>query len=558
MGGVEYLNGRGEVIDLADSRNGDRPPTGELGSATANDAIFTRGIDGSLMGLPAPSGPTEEDIAEMLRLDGKARSIEQVLTLPLRSADWEVVPADGDSGEAEWVKDRLTRPPWAGGMSTPLELVIGQMTSAVLYRRAHFEKVWAVSDDGDNVLDKLAFRPAHSCTLRRDQRVGTFQGFKQRFLMDGRQEEVTIKPDKAFVYIHGQHRDPLQGVSDLETAYAAFESKQKLRWLWFSALENHTLPKTIVKSGQTLGNEAEKQQLAEKVASLKGGGVVALDPGDEVDKFDPTVGDASGQSAFQEAMAYLDSEMSASVLAGFTDLTKQAGQGRGSFALSKDQSDFFLRSRQAVLGEMGTAFTAWVIADLVRWNFGPKGKVPRLEFGELAEGAATEALELFKELAGRPADPRLPGIFFDELTERVATKLNLGPDKIRKAIEERAQRAATPGGELRAGIEAAVQSVVDAGVAPTTPEPEPAEFSAPSERSSLAGRRAEPGDVTELARAVERLADRPAPAPQVTVEAPQVNVAPPPVTVNATVERGGGLRVERDGDGWRAIPEEGE
>jgi hypothetical protein len=58
---------------------------------------------------PATCG--RSNFEEMLRLDGKARTLEQVLTLPLMSAEWSIEPAKGDSGEAEFVIDALTRPP---------------------------------------------------------------------------------------------------------------------------------------------------------------------------------------------------------------------------------------------------------------------------------------------------------------------------------------------------------------------------------------------------------------------------------------------------------------
>src|SRR3954466_8005865 len=117
-----------------------RPSEGELGSAWSDiDRVFGPYDNGKVF---TPVWDLfERNIDRMLDLDGKARALEQVLTLPLTWAPYSVKPAEGDRGEAEFVKEWLFRPAEQGGMSTPLELVVAQMSSAVLYRRAFFELV---------------------------------------------------------------------------------------------------------------------------------------------------------------------------------------------------------------------------------------------------------------------------------------------------------------------------------------------------------------------------------------------------------------------------------
>ena len=76
---------------------------------------------------------------------------------------------------------------------------------------------------------KLAYRPPASCRLKQDKHTGAFRGFTQRVWRDDGVEKVTIPPEKALVFIHGQHRRPAKGMSDLETVYAVFSVKQKIR-----------------------------------------------------------------------------------------------------------------------------------------------------------------------------------------------------------------------------------------------------------------------------------------------------------------------------------------
>lgn len=458
MGGTALTNGSGEAVELAEPttkiiRSG--PPQGEIGSAAAYDRIFSRYEDGKVFSVREVR---EQDFEEMMRLDGKARTLEQVLTLPLRSGEWSIEPGEGDSGQAEWVREALTRPANAGGMTTPLELVIGQMTSAVVYRRAYFEKVFGLRD-GRIVYDKLAWRPQSSCWLLRDSDTYAFRGIKQRFRRGNDTVEKVIPPEKAFVYLHGQHRDPLNGISDLDTAFQIFESKQKIRFLWYSFLENQTIPKGVASHSNS--DENEQQALAEKVASLKGGGVIAIGPDQSVDSFES---DGSGASTFRDAMSYLDAEMAGSVLAGFTNLTDS--DRTGSYALSKDGSNFFLRAEQAKLDEMAAALTSWVIADLIRWNYGFGASVPVLKFKPLAKEATDEALEMLKHLSTqRVLNPAIPAEFIELLVEKVADLLGIDRAKVADAIGKRAEAQANPVAKLNAGLDAAAQLVQSAGVA---------------------------------------------------------------------------------------------
>lgn len=441
------------VADQHGRVNGNGPPMGELGSMWSYERLFERYEGGKVFNVPSVE---ERQINEMLRHDGKAKTLEQVLLLPLLSAPWDLEPGKGDQGETEFVRETLTKAANHGGMSTPLETVIGQMASAILYRRAFFEKVWKVTDDGRLVFDKIAFRPSETCWLARDADTLAFQGFKQRFRKGQTMVDRDIGPDKAFVYIHGQRRDPLNGISDFETCYAIFETKQKVRFLWLSFLENQNIPKAIAKHGNNA--DGEIQSFARKVATLKGGGVVGIGPDQEVLPFESN-GNAAAE--FREAMNYLSGEMSGSVLASFTDLARPGAGGHGSYALSKDQSDFFLQSRRAVLREMGGAFTSFVIADLVRWNFGVDAATPTFRFGEVTGTDAQVSVDLFQSLAGSATvNPAIPGVFLELLTERVSSLLELDVDKVHSAIESGAGQS--PLARLQGGVDVAARLVAEA------------------------------------------------------------------------------------------------
>lgn len=456
---VIHTNGASEdALEFAPQRivRTQTPPSGELGSAYDADRIFTRFDNGRYF---ETRDLWPRDFEDMLLQDGKARTLERVLTLPLMSSEWSVEPAPDDSGQAEFVREVLTKPANSGGMSTPLDLVIGQMTTAVTKKRAYFEKVYK-ADGGRVTFDKIAFRPQSTCYLMRDKKNYAFRGFKQKFLRDQDIKEVEIPPQRAFVYIHGSYRDPLYGTSALDTCFHLYESKQKVRFLWFNFLENQVLPKAIAKHNSP--DTDAQREFAEKVAGLKSGGVVGIGPDQAVDVFSTS---GSGGAEFRAAMDYLSAEQANSVLAGFTDLASAAASGRGSFALSSDQSDFFLMSLLADLGEMASAITSWLIADLITWNFGPGASTPTFRFSPPRPEAVEQAFGMLQTLVTAPVTPSVPREFIDLLTEKVSGYLGLNTDEVHKAIEEAQENAPQDAsGQLSAGIDAATQLVQAAGL----------------------------------------------------------------------------------------------
>ena len=168
----------------------------------------------------------------MLSRDGQAAAIEAVLTLPIRQASRAIEKAKGDSGECELVRSVLMAPATAGGMKTPLQDVIGQVTSSQTFRMSFHEKCWEVREsDGKIVYEKLAFRPTATCELKRNAQTAAEDGFRQQLWMFGGEIRpqakgktpgyVEIPKVKSFVYINGKHRQPLTGISELELTYWA-------------------------------------------------------------------------------------------------------------------------------------------------------------------------------------------------------------------------------------------------------------------------------------------------------------------------------------------------
>jgi len=392
---------------------------------------------------------TAREMKDMFRRDGICSAIEMVLTLPIREADYFINPAKGDNGEAEFANSVLMTPDIDGGMITPIQQFVGQVTSAQVFRRSFFEKVWDIrDDDGKVILKKVAFRPIATCQARYNAKTGAKNGFRQQIWLAGGNIGMTrgqkvpgyvdIPHVRSFIHTNGKHREPLSGTSEMDICYWCYQTKLKLLYLWYHFLENQALPRTIV-----YGNDQpEANTRADDIASLKSSGVVGLvHPADGQKAFDVLESTGGASEMFERAMGWLESWQTHSVLAGFMALTGAATGGRGSYALSQDQSSFYLKSRQAVAKEIAESINYDLIRPLVVLNFGTKAALPQWKFGPLQDEQAQALLTMFSTLAAAPA-LHIPLQILDLITERMASILQLDIDQVHQALKSTANQRA--------------------------------------------------------------------------------------------------------------------
>lgn len=428
------------------------------------------------------------DIYEMLARDYRARQLENVLVQPILAAERDIVPADGDSGECEWLKEFWKLDHLNGGCKTSLEEIVELSTSAISYKRAFFEKVWTrgTGDFADAlVYDKLGWRPQTTCRMRRDPKNGDFAGFEQEAFYVGPEIAqghwpIEIPAQRAFVHLHDRRRDPLNGSSDMEIAYWCWKTKQKILFLWFQFLENVSLPRTLV----TGPDIATANAMAAQIAKLKGSGVLPVvgKTGSRASghSLDVTTLDVSGKGAeqFMNAIQWLDNAASDAVNAGFVNLTGgtgNMGQAGGSYALSKNAGDLFLQREESKTHELSHSIRRHVFAPLVRANKGPSASVPHLRFEPLNDEDKSTAVELLQTALGvrfAPGQPdTVPSEFVEELAGQVANYLGLDAKKITKAFQDQAKQSAeaaakqsaagaSPQGQAVAGISGATNSAL--------------------------------------------------------------------------------------------------
>jgi hypothetical protein len=389
------------------------------------------------------------DMKVMFSRDGICNAIKLVLTLPIREADWSIEPARGDKGEAEFVHSVLMTPDSEGGMQTPWHDLIGQVTTAQIFRRSFFEKVYKIREDDNKIIyDKIAYRPPATCQARYNDRSGEQNGFRQQVWLFGGNLALTSKQKvpgyvdiprvRSYIYTHGKDMEPLTGTSEMEVSYWCYQTKMKLLYLWYHFLENQALPRTIV-----YGNDQnEANDRADNIASLKSSGVVGLErPPDNGKTFEVLESHGDNGKFFLDALSFLEGWQTHSVLAGFMALTGSATGGKGSYALSQDQSSFYLKSRQAVSKEIAGSLSHDVARPLVILNFGSDAAFPKIKCGPLQDEQIQALLTLFGQMAAAPV-LHVPLPVFDLITERMATILQLDVDQVHNALISTASQRA--------------------------------------------------------------------------------------------------------------------
>lgn len=396
------------------------------------------------------------ELEEALRQDYKMRQLDRVLTGPLEAVNGDWTAGKGDTGECEFIQAFFNADEFSGGMSTPLDLVLSQMTSAIGYKKAFFEKVFTAGTgdfEGKIVYSKVAYRPATTCRALRDPKTGALDGFEQEpfylglGVTDG-MYPIQIPLARSFVYVHGQRRDPINGVSDLEVPMWCFKTKQKILFLWLQFAERAALPKVVV----TAQDEGTAREVATQIARTANSGVtpVTAPAGPSTISIQPLDISGKGGESFQQILTYLDQAAANSALAGFTNLT-DVGKTGGGWALSSDASDFFLQTRQAAVQERDREIRR-LAAPLVRFNYGPQGKVPAYQSAPLSTEDKAPQIALLQALLTGPAAAQLPDQFVEDLAAMVGGAWGLDTDKLRTAFQTAAADAKKQAALMGAGM----------------------------------------------------------------------------------------------------------
>ena len=432
--------------------------------------------------------PTVRQLVTMRRLDGHARALYRLLTLPIRSALLSAVftPAEGGEAEAEFIDQVFRTPPSNGGMTNTFQSFMGQLLGALFEGFAAFEKVFWMPTTGPLkgkiTLKKLAPRPSETVTFISDEHGG-FAGFRQRAVVAGKTIDKYIEPKYAFYFAAQEDERKFYGVSFFESAFPHYDAKAKAYFTAHLAAQRAAVGTRVGTVAPNAGVKA-KQEFAASLSNLALAQWMMVPEGFKVD-----VLREGGNFDFLNLINHHNHMMSESVLANFFDKDSGGGSGESGALVNFAQpgDDMFILMLRAVMDDIANSINHYIIPQLVDYNFSG-GKYPTFTWGTFTDEQRQSIANTFDKLATAGAGLTVSKEFVRELEKVMADEMGLEIDW--EAVEKREAE------------EAAAQMALDQGM------PSGAEGSAPGEEGAETSSVEEFGEVTDLSDVIGMMAQR--------------------------------------------------
>lgn len=384
--------------------------------------------------------PTIRQLIAMRRVDGQARALYRLLTLPIRGTlDSSVIqPDDGDTGEAEFIDNMFNLPACAGGMNITFPKFMAQLLRALFDGFAPFEQVYWCPDKGPlkgkYTLQKLSYRPPETITFLTDKN-GNFQGFRQQTVYMGAVVDVQIPLENAFYYSAQEEENPFYGVSFFQSAFSHYDKKTKLTYILHLAAQRHAVG---MRAGEypAAATNKDKMDFANQLKNFGLAQWMMYGSGYKVSNLTET-----GTFDFLSIINFHNSQMSKSVLASFFDKEQGAGQGDAKLVDFSTESDaMFVQMLEAIMGEIESAINTYIIPKFIDWNFGT-GKYPKFKFGAFTDEKRSEINAIFASLAIAGQGVNVTQEFMMALEKYMNNELDLGLDYEKIEKEQAAQEA---------------------------------------------------------------------------------------------------------------------
>lgn len=335
-----------------------------------------------------------DTVEEMRRADGTVKAILQALKAPILATEWFIEAEDEKM--KEFIEDNLFN--LKGGISQERRSWRDFLREALAYLDfGHyvFELIYEIRE-GKIFLKDLAPRIPRSI---QDWKLsdGSF-GITQNIRTDDDVRfTAEIPGEKLLVLTNDKEGDDVTGQSILRPSYIHWKMKNVLYRISAIAAERYGVGIPVIWMPAGVG-QTDKDDAKEMVQQIRSNekAFIAFTGSDEDWKIKILTPEGNPQGAqIDTLITHHDQMMLRSILAGFLGL---GADSTGSFALSKDQSSFFLKHVEDKAHYVAEQITDQVIGRLVRLNFGDKAEVPRLRFTPLGDLDFAELSEVLDKL----------------------------------------------------------------------------------------------------------------------------------------------------------------
>ena len=344
-----------------------------------------------------------EIVEQMRRGDAQAKASLRAIKAPILGVKWDIKSPTDDPEDmeiAEKLKQNLFNLPyrtWSEFLREALTLLD--------FGHSVFEIIWKISPDGTIMIKDLAPRLQRSI-LRWRTSEGDF-GIQQILLTD---EAKIVMPEvpaeKLVIFTNEKEGDDVTGISVLRAAWKHWDLKNILYKIQAMSAERFGVGVPTFTPVDGKGDvsaadmgDATKAACEEIGANLRANEAsnVVLPGGVKFEIMTPT-STGSTSDAIQKAIDHHGKQIYASVLADFLDLGGAGGKSGGSNALSKDKSDFFMKSLNEVTNYLAEQLERQIGRKWVEINYGPRKNYPKFTHSPVNDTDAAALATSLNEL----------------------------------------------------------------------------------------------------------------------------------------------------------------
>jgi hypothetical protein len=416
-----------------------------------------------------PTAPAISEMVNMIRRDGQARALLNLLTLPIRGtlATGEWHPPDGaddKTPEVVFANNMWNLTAKDGGMIVPKSKFLRQQLLSFAHGFSAFEHVRQVPKDGPLkgmvTIKKLGYRDPRTVWFLTDDH-GNFTGYRQTTSFANRSINVVIPAVKAYHYTVLDEENPFYGVSLFEPAFEHHQIKRKLYYISHLAAQFAAVPGRVAKMPAN-PPRAKVEQVRSALQQFAFGGAMLLPNGWELSS--PFT--ASNQFNFLELIDHHNTMMAASVLAKFLqqeDRQVLIDNGKGDAS-----ADMFVQMLDSYSDEIAESWSREIMPQYIDYNFGT-GIVPEFRFGPITDDQREAIQSMFQTVVISGTLNCTPELV-RELEKKLAKTFELDIDYDKIERKERAAARAQAAAAAAAPPEGAPGGAPPGGPPPGGPE----------------------------------------------------------------------------------------
>ena len=331
-------------------------------------------------------------VEEMRRSDATVKGVLRAIKAPILSANWNVVINSEDEADEEvrlFVEDNIFNL-----QRTWLEF-LKEALGFFDFGHYVFELMWEKRNDRVWLRDLEPRIPRSISKWQLD--TGEFGITQYISTNDSKTFEAQIPAEKLFILTCDKEGDDVTGQSILRSAHKHYAYKDMLYRVQGISAERFGcgIPTVTMGAGAGDAEQAKAEQMAQNVRTNEEAYIVL--PNDSW-KFDIITPKSAPQaSAIENAIMHHDKQIIFAILATFLQLGSD-GSGTGSYALSQDQSSFFLKVCEDMARYVKEQINKQVIKKMVDYNFGEREVYPELTFSSLGDIDYAEWTQSLKNL----------------------------------------------------------------------------------------------------------------------------------------------------------------